>query len=128
MKDKAVKDGFICLACPLGCELKVEHDQSSILKLKGNRCKIGISYAEQELFHPRRIVTTTVRILGSSQPLLPVRTREAVPKSMTREVVRLASAVAVRAPVGMGAVIISNVAETSTDLVASMSFDRESGI
>ena len=73
MSKRRITVGFICILCPLGCELKVSHDERRILDVRGNRCVRGAEYAEREVFDPVRVVTTTVRILGGGSGLLPVK-------------------------------------------------------
>lgn len=110
---------LICLNCPLGCEIVVEHDDKTIVSVSGNHCKRGAAYAEQEVFNPERMVTTTVRAEGGNLELLPVKTSRPVPKAMTFKVVAAASAVTAKAPLKRGAVVLSDVAGTGADLVAT---------
>ena len=116
-----MKESLICLRCPLGCPLEAEHDGRCLVAVSGQRCKKGVEHAEREIFHPERIVTTTVRLEGAAFPLLPVRTRGAVPRERTFAVVEAASRLTVRAPVRLGQVLIAGVAGTGVDLVASCS-------
>ena len=37
-----------CVACPLGCFITVEYDDTGILNVTGNTCKRGIDYARTE--------------------------------------------------------------------------------
>lgn len=110
---------FICTSCPNGCKLEVSYNKRSILQLKGNECKKGEEYARNEVFHPKRIVTTTVKINGASIPLLPVKTSQPVPKNLCIKIVKEASFKKVNAPVKAGDVIISNIFRTGVDLVAT---------
>jgi CxxC motif-containing protein len=114
-----MRQPLVCIQCPLGCFLEVEHDGRRILQVSGNRCKKGLEYAEREVFHPHRIVTTTVRLAGADLPLLPVRTSQAVPRDLCLRVVREASRLTVAAPVRAGQVIVANVLGSGADLVAT---------
>ena len=119
MEDRGgVKDPLICIRCPLGCFLEVDHDGRHILLVTGNRCKKGLEYAEKEIFHPERIVTTTVRLDGAEFPLLPVKTGGAVPRDLAFRVIEAASRLSVRAPVSVGQVLLADVAGSGVDLVA----------
>ncbi len=53
-----------CITCPIGCLLEVDYDltKKEIISLKGNQCKKGYKFAQDELFDPKRILTTTVKI------------------------------------------------------------------
>ena len=60
----------ICITCPMGCSLEVTHEGKTVTKVTGNQCKKGLSYAEAEISDPRRMVTSTVRVLGGVHPLV----------------------------------------------------------
>lgn len=119
-----MRKNIICISCPIGCELEVEYDRNNIIAVSNCRCKKGKLYAEKELFRPERIVTTTVRILGSFIPLIPVRTEKPVPKGLTFDVVKTASKVQIDAPVKLGDVVVENICETGINLVATRSIER----
>ena len=119
-----MRKNIICISCPIGCELEVEYDRNNIIAVSNCRCKKGKLYAEKELFHPERIVTTTVRILGSFIPLIPVRTEKPVPKGLTFDVVKTASKVQIDAPVKLGDVVVENICKTGINLVATRNIER----
>ena len=57
-----------CVVCPAGCPLEVTLDESGkILSVTGNTCKRGQSYAESELTHPVRTLTTTVKLISKAE-------------------------------------------------------------
>jgi CxxC motif-containing protein len=116
-------ENLICLSCPLGCQLSVDYNEKSIVEVRGNRCPKGLEYAENEIFHPERIVTTTVRITGAAVPLLPVKTDKSVPKALCFRVIQAASACAVSAPVRRGQTLIADIEGTGANLVAARSLD-----
>ena len=68
----------ICTCCPKGCHLQV--DEANDYKVTGNGCPNGIAYGKEELTHPTRIITSTVRVEGGLYPRCPVKTAQAVPK------------------------------------------------
>ena len=47
-----MKKEIICIICPLGCSLTVEYAQKVIQGIEGNQCKLGLEYAEKEIFNP----------------------------------------------------------------------------
>jgi CxxC motif-containing protein len=110
---------YLCIGCPLGCRLEVEEEEGAIVEVRGFACKRGKEYAEQEHIDPRRMVTTTVRILNARWARLPVRTTTSVPKDRVRAVCQALSRIAVNTPVHMGDVILRNVLDTGADVVAS---------
>lgn len=121
MKKKPLKEDLICINCPMGCNLEVTYDDKKIIEVKGNTCKRGIQYAETEIFHPERIVTTTVRVLGAAIPFVPVKTGKTVPKELTFDVVKRACKVSLRAPVKVGDIVVKNILGTGVDLIATRS-------
>ncbi len=119
-----MKESLLCTSCPLGCQLEVEYSEKKILSVKGNSCKEGLEYAEKEIFHPERIVTTTVKISGASLILLPVKTEASVPKELCLKVIESASKLQVRAPVKMGEVLIRDILKSGVNLVATRSVEK----
>ena len=121
---------FHCTTCPSECMLDVVVDMSAgtpkIESVHGNRCQRGAAFAEQEITCPMRILASTVPIIGGDQPLLPVRTKEAIPRSLHMQAMELLRATQASAPVSMGDVIIPNILDTGVDLVASLDIDRAS--
>jgi CxxC motif-containing protein len=115
---------LICINCPMGCCLEVEYDADKVLGVKGNECPRGKEYAAKEIFHPERIVTTTVAIKGASIPVLPVKTARPVPKGLGRKIVSDASKITVKATVKAGDVVMANVLGTGVDLVATRTAER----
>jgi len=110
---------LICIACPVGCELKVTHDGKAVLEVDGHKCKKGIDYAETEITDPRRVVITTVRVKGGFHPLVPVRSTEPVPKAKFFPILRRLREVELEAPVEMHQVVLANAEGTGIDVVAS---------
>ncbi len=112
---------LICINCPQGCPLQIEHDEKNIIAVAGNKCKRGITYAEHEIFNPVRMVTTTMRIDGASIPQIPIKTQSPVPRECTMGVIEQASKVRLTAPVKVGEVVLANVLNTGVDLLATRS-------
>lgn len=114
-----------CISCPLGCPLKVETDSDgNVLSVTGNTCKRGEAYGRKEVTAPTRTVTSTVRLLGGSMPVVPVRTREDVPKGKIFDVMEAVRRASAQAPVRIGDVIIADVAGTGVDLIATRSVEK----
>ena len=74
----------ICICCPCGCHLQV--DPENDYNVTGNACPNGAAYGREELTHPTRILTSTVRVEGGLYPRCPVKTAQAVPKEKMTEV------------------------------------------
>lgn len=116
---------FICLGCPVGCTLEVQVENGKIMKVGGNKCKIGIEFAEQEVKDPRRKVTTTVRIKDGVLPLLPVYTDNTFPKGLIFKLMEELQKIEVVAPIQMDDVILENALNTGVNIRASRSIRRK---
>lgn len=116
-----------CIGCPLGCSLTVEMEGKHVKSVTGNTCPNGEAYARKELTNPTRIVTTTVRVCGGKLPAVSVKTASDVPKSKIFDCIRALEPVEIPAPVVIGQVILSNVADTGVDVLATKSVPQESG-
>ncbi len=110
---------LICINCPLGCALTVMMQGDEIISVEGNTCKRGDAYARKELTNPTRIVTSTVRVRGSRESMVSVKTKEDIPKEKVLDCVRALKDVIADAPIRIGDIIVENVAGTSVDIVAT---------
>lgn len=77
--------------------------------ITGYTCKRGEEYGKQEFAHPVRILTSTVKLEGADQPLLPVRSEKPVPKELLADCMKVLKAVDVKAPVKRYDVIVENI-------------------
>jgi CxxC motif-containing protein len=110
---------IICTSCPVGCELTVTFDDEKVIEVEGDACKLGIDYAEQEIFDPRRMVASTVKVKNGYHPLVPVYTEKPVPKPKIFDVLAEIRKVEVEAPVKINDIIIENVVGTGINVIAS---------
>ncbi len=113
------KRELTCIGCPLGCPVTVSMEGGQVLKVEGNTCRRGDVYARKEVTNPTRIVTSTVKVTGGSADMVSVKTREDIPKDKIFACVQALKDVVVEAPVHIGDVILSNVAGTGVDIVAT---------
>ena len=108
---------LICICCPEGCRLQVDPDHD--YAVTGNRCPRGETYGREEVISPVRIVTSTVRLTSEAVPRLPVKTDRPVPKSVMFQVMDEINRVVLNPPVRLGQPVISDVAGTGADVVAT---------
>lgn len=113
-----LEEKVICVTCPKGCTLLVDRDGQTVVKVEGG-CKRGHEYARQELVDPRRMVASSVRILGALHPLLPVYTSAPFPKPRIAELLAVLRKIEVSSPVVLDQVILENVLDTGIDIHAS---------
>lgn len=120
---------FNCTTCPSECLLTVEVERDAdgavveVRSVTGNSCLRGDTFAHQELTCPMRVLTTTVAVSGGDEALLPVRTAEAIPLELHAKAMDLIRGLVVKAPIRMGDVVLPNLLDTGTDLIASMDID-----
>lgn len=121
---------FNCTTCPSECLLTVEVERDAdgavaeVHSVIGNSCPRGDTFARQELTCPMRVLTTTVAVSGGDETLLPVRTAEAIPLELHAQAMDLIRGLVVKAPIRMSDVVLPNLLDTGTDLIASMDIDR----
>ena len=114
-----MKKAMICIGCPQGCPLTVEYTQKAVQSISGNRCVLGLEYAEKEIFNPQRTLTTTVRIKNGHLPLVSVRTSKPIPKKHIFDAMTLLAQVEIEAPIRIGEKIIQNLFDTNVSIIAT---------
>ncbi|MFY9189006.1 MAG: DUF1667 domain-containing protein [bacterium] len=110
---------LICIACPVGCQIKAQVRQDKIISIEGNQCKRGEIYTQDEIFRPARVVTSTVRVQDGALPVVPVRTGEPVPKKSIGAILQELAQVTVTAPIEFHQIIVHDIAGTGVAVVAS---------
>lgn len=113
---------LICIVCPKGCRLRVDDENGYVVT--GNSCERGSTYGTNELRNPVRVVTSTVVLEEGLHRRLPVKTNAPVPKGKIFEVMNCIGHVKVSAPILVGTVLLSNVAGTGADLVATKTVEE----
>ena len=87
--------------------------------MKGNKCKKGLQYVEQELLDPRRTIASSVRIEGAGLPLCSVRLTKPVPKRYIFPIMEQINEVRLKAPAHIGDVVIPKVCGLDSDVVVT---------
>jgi len=121
----AEKKHFVCVVCPIGCEIDVVHERSKIISMEGNKCEKSVEFVTQELIEPMRVFTTTVRIQGARWPVIPVRTDKAIPKRLFPRIMRQLRRITLQAPVNMLEVVVMDILRTGVDIIATRTMPRE---
>ena len=101
--------------------MSVQFTSKKIEAVEGNQCKKGVTYAQQELTFPGRVLTTTVKMMDLDSPLLPVRSNKGVPKDKLDECMREIAQQQVEQPVQIGEVVIKDILGLGVDIVACRS-------
>lgn len=119
-----MKKEIICIICPLGCSLTVEYAQQVIQGIEGNQCKLGLEYAEKEIFNPERTLTTTVRVKHGHLPLVSVRSDKPIPKELLFDAMNLLAKIEVEAPIRIKDKIVENLFDTGIDIIATKNIEK----
>ena len=114
---------IICTVCPRGCHITVVGEGEKILSINGYGCKRGQQYAETEFVNPVRILTTTVKIDGKENDLLPVRSDKPIPKSKMFDCMEIIKKIKVKQPIKMHQIIVSDICKTGVNIVATKELD-----
>ena len=110
---------LICIGCPLGCNLTVDMDGSEVVEVKGKE------YAVKEVTNPTRIVTSIVRVKNGNIAVVSVKTKEDIPKAKIHDCIKALKDVEVEAPIKIGDVLVSNIAGTGVDIVATRNIRKK---
>ena len=106
---------FTCIVCPRGCHLRIDEN----LNVTGNTCNRGKEYAINEVTHPMRNITSTVKIESEIINRLPVKTSNNIPKDKMFLVMKELNKVVAKAPIKMNDVVIPNVLGLGVDIIAT---------
>jgi len=107
-----------CILCPSGCRINVSYEGAVVKLCEGAGCKRGVEYASTELISPKRTLTTTVRVTGGADSVVPVRTTLPVPREKIFSCISALAGVDAAAPIHFGEIIIKNILNTGADVVA----------
>ena len=107
-----------CIICPTGCLVHVENVNGELI-IEGHSCKRGEEYGREEFISPKRILTTTMRVENGFLPLIPVRSENPIPKDKLEETLKEIAKTITQAPIKMGDILIENILESESNIIAS---------
>jgi len=107
-----------CIVCPVGCQMTVTLEDSRVTNVTGNACNRGPVYAADECTAPKRMLTTTVfaEVDGRRVPV-PVKTKEAIPKALLFDAMKVINVVTVTAPASRGDIVVANLLNTGINVI-----------
>ena len=110
-----------CINCPMGCQVTVTMEDGQVLKVEGNTCPRGDSYARKEVTNPTRIVTSSAYVEGaeSGAKTVSLKTASDIPKGKIFDVLEELKGLTVKAPVRIGDVLLENAAGTGVNIIAT---------
>lgn len=106
---------FICIMCPVGCNLKVQKFNNNIT-VSGNACPRGEIFGKSEATNPTRMVTSVVPYRGGT---VSVKTTNPVSKKLIKQVLFAIKQINLSNKPKLGEVLIKNVCETGEDIVVT---------
>ena len=118
-----MRKNVICLCCPRSCRIVADTTKKSVI---GYCCKMGEAFALAEVDHPKRILTSTVKVHNGVYDIVPVKTSYAINREMIKKCMDEVRICSVEAPVHIGKVVIKNILNTGADLVATMNIKQKS--
>jgi NADPH-dependent 2,4-dienoyl-CoA reductase/sulfur reductase-like enzyme/CxxC motif-containing protein len=110
---------LICIGCPNGCLVTVDKNPDGSFAFTGNKCKKGEEYARNEMTAPKRTLTSIIRLKGGKNGVVPVKTREEIPKEKIAACMQEIQKAEAKVPVRHGDVLIADVAATGVDVIAT---------
>ena len=110
---------MICISCPMGCRLTVDYSNVNDIKVTGNTCPRGVTYAVNEITAPKRMVTGSVKVAGGNIAMVSVKTKDAIPKELIFDCLEELNKVQLTAPVHIGDVVVANVCGCGVDVIAT---------
>lgn len=113
------KTALLCIVCPTGCRIQAVRNPDGSFAISGSGCKRGMQFAMDEMTHPMRSLTTTVRTAFEGVPVLPVRTDGEIPKEKVPDAMRELSRVVVGTRLACGDVVLQDVAGCGCRVIAT---------
>lgn len=112
-----------CIVCPKGCRISIEKENNNFIVV-GNSCPRGERYAISEMKHPMRMLTSTITVLDGVHPVCPIISSQPIPKEKIPVCMKVIWQSKAVAPIACGDVVISNIAGTKIDMLASRDLSK----
>ena len=111
------KKKIVCTCCPMGCHMEVSVQDGKVVSVKGNTCKRGEKYANDEIICPKRTLTSTVKT--DKGIMLSIKTESAIPLEKMGEAMRALSKVNAKTPIKIGDIVCKNICGTGVNVLAT---------
>ena len=103
----------------MSCALSVDIENCKAVKINGNKCPKGETYAVSEVENPLRVLTSVVVCENLPLKMLPVRTDNPIPKARLMEGMNEIKKIRISKPVASGEVLIKNFLGLNANLIAA---------
>ena len=116
-----------CIICPMGCNMDVSLDREKgiVENVLDNGCPRGAKYAEKELLNPTRTLTTTIKVLQGNLAVVPVKSKDELPKDKLLQYMEVIRRTSVKAPIKVGDILIKDILGSGIDIVACADVERD---
>lgn len=109
-----------CIICPRGCHLTVDDN----LNVTGNTCPRGKIYAINELTHPTRTLTSTMKTDSEISPRVSVKSNLPLPKEKIFMAMEEINRVIAKTPIKIGDILVKNILGLDVNIVATKNIDK----
>ena len=120
-----MKREFICIICPIGCQISVEYEGKKIIDIKGAQCSKGEDYAKNEICNPLRVFTGSIKVTKGDFKQVSVKSSSPIPKKYLKKIGKITHSLELKAPVKIGQIITFNLLNKKIDLVATRKIKRK---
>jgi len=107
---------FTCTTCPNGCLLTIDE---TTLKVTGNRCPRGETFAKNELVCPKRTVCSSVKTAIPGYNVISVKTDKEIDKKLIIDLMKLLKNVKIDKKLTIGSIIIKNALGTDVNIITT---------
>ncbi len=108
----------VCIVCPRGCMMSYQFQDDELI-VTNNECRRGPEYLTQELTAPKRMLTTTIKVLEGVDEVIPVYAKEYVDKDQVFTIINHLKALTIKAPIHCNDVIIEQIGDIKVTILAS---------
>jgi CxxC motif-containing protein len=119
---------FICIICPNGCQISVEHEGINIKNINGDECPKGKEYVKNEITNPLRIFTGSVLVENGDFSLVSVKTHAPIPKKHLKKIGEITRQIKAEAPIEIGQIVASNLLGKNIDLIATRKIKKTNSL
>jgi CxxC motif-containing protein len=118
-----IKMAYTCIVCPRSCKMDLMVKGANEFEVNGNLCKRGREYAINEYLCPKRMLTTTVKIINGIYSNIPVVSGQEIDRAKFFECLDYLYSMEVEAPIVEGDVLVKNILGTDVDILAARDMD-----
>jgi CxxC motif-containing protein len=113
-----IEKNITCIICPQGCSLKITGTKNNLV-VEGGNCQKGVDYAIEETTSPKRVLTSSCKLVDGALPVVSVKTLKPIPKQKISEAMEEIKKHVQKAPVKVGDVLVADLCSTGVSLVCT---------